>query len=52
MRWPLADTATVPPPVTPPGSWPWNQFAPLSLEMPIRFTFGFAVLSTLPTRTT
>src|SRR5690349_11691900 len=42
-----AAAATVPPPVTPDGSEPWNQLAPLSVEKPM-----CGAASALPTRTT
>src|SRR5215470_18418567 len=48
-REPSAAAATVPPPVTPPGSaLAWNQLAPPSVEKATRFTEGFAERSTLP----
>ena len=51
-RLALAAAATVPAPLTPPGSLlAWNQFVPPSNEKPARFTLGLAALSTLPTRT-
>src|SRR5262245_18666952 len=51
-RVPSADAATVPPLVTPPGSLPWNQLLPPSVENATRLTFAFSgiVRSTLPER--
>src|ERR687888_537054 len=50
-RLPLAAAATVPPSLIPPGSLPWNQFAPPSVENATCESFGRSESVKLPART-
>ncbi len=50
-RLPSAAAATVPPPLTPPGSVPWNQLAPPSVENATWLSLGRSESVKLPTRT-
>ena len=50
-RLPSAAAATVPPLFTPPGSLPWNQFAPPSVENATWLSLGRSESVKLPART-
>ncbi len=50
-RLPSAAAATVPPSLMPPGSLPWNQFAPPSVENATWLSLGRSASVKLPART-
>src|SRR5262245_26093760 len=50
-RLPSAAAATVPPLLIPPGSWPWNQLAPPSVENATWLSDGRSESVKLPART-